>query len=203
MPCVSFGKRSRDSSVVGQGSSQGIIGHSYETDDSNLELSSLSKILKVSDENKETIDITDVELSQQLEIQKVSENSKQSISNDELETIDVRRVNSSGPSLSVSVEVNDIEEYRILDTGAEVTIISESFHRENNFPQPTRKVRLLNAENDREMIGGAGLSVSIRIGTSISNWNVIVAPIRDNVLLGLDFFFYPLMQNLHPKAQCK
>jgi hypothetical protein len=105
-----------------------------------------------------------------------------------METIFVRRVQSSGLSFVVTAKINGISQESILDTGAEVTIISERFHSENNLPPPNRKVRLLNAEDGKDMIGGAGLTISIQIGTSICNWNIIVAPIRDPVLLGLDYF---------------
>ena len=54
-------------------------------------------------------------------------------------------------------------------------------------PKITEKVRLTGAEKGSVMYGEYAPSVKIQLGKHSFEWNVYIAPISDDCLLGLDF----------------
>ncbi len=104
-------------------------------------------------------------------------------------TPQVGRAKSRGPSLLIDVTVNSIPTKAVVDTGAEATVISETLYQQ--FPlgkqTATTQTCLHNAESGKDMNAKGGLKVKFQIGTWCTEWDVFVAPIRDPVLLGLDF----------------
>ncbi len=104
-------------------------------------------------------------------------------------TPQVGRAKSRGPSLLIDVTVNNIPTQAVVDTGAEATVISETLYQQ--FPlgkqTATTQTCLHNAESGKDMNAKGGLKVKFQIGTWCTEWDVFVAPIRDPVLLGLDF----------------
>ena len=107
----------------------------------------------------------------------------------EYRTIVTRRVQRRGPTILARIAVNQIETDAVLDTGSEVTIISEEFGRRNRFLQEGERVKLLNAEDGSCMYGISGVIINIKLGDTLLQWPVVVAPIRDDVLLGLDYLY--------------
>ena len=78
----------------------------------------------------------------------------------------------------------------IVDTGAEVTILSERLH--NLFPKEKRpklqkaKRGLIVAEAGKEMNTCGTFDANFKLGEFEFNWPVYVAPIGDDILLGCD-----------------
>ena len=78
----------------------------------------------------------------------------------------------------------------IVDTGAEVTILSESLY--NLFPKEKRpklqkaKRGLIVAEAGKEMNTCGTFDANFKLGEFEFNWPVYVAPIGDDILLGCD-----------------
>ena len=101
---------------------------------------------------------------------------------------EVRRGARVGPTLVVLMAVNEMEVEAVVDTGAEVTIISEGFYqklsRQEKRPEGPRVV-IRNAEDGASM-EAAQAEVRVRLGAYEGRWRVLVAPIREEVLLGLD-----------------
>ncbi|KAL7872017.1 hypothetical protein SRHO_G00070000 [Serrasalmus rhombeus] len=100
----------------------------------------------------------------------------------------VSRATSRGPSLIISLTVNNIPVQAVVDTGAEATVISDSLYQRFHPSEQTasKKTCLRNAESGKEMIAMGGQRVNFQLGTRNFTWEVYVAPIRDHVLLGLD-----------------
>ena len=119
--------------------------------------------------------------------QLVDEENKEKLK--EYRTIVIRRVKRRGPTILAGITVNQIETDAVLDTGSEVTIISEEFGRRNSFLQEGERVKLLNAEDGSCMYGRSGVIVDIRLGDTRLKWPVVIAPIGEDVLLGLDYLY--------------
>ena len=105
--------------------------------------------------------------------------------------INVSGVANGGKAMKVPVSVNGIDTYAVIDTGADATIVSEKVATEARIIVPDRSTRsrllVLNATNDSEMIAIGGVTATIQLANHVYNWKVFVAPIRDPILLGLDF----------------
>ena len=103
--------------------------------------------------------------------------------------INVARVANGGKAMKVPVSVNGIDTYAVIDTGADATIVSEKVATEAGIivPEKSTSFRLLNAINDSEMIAIGGVTATIQLANHVYNWKVFVAPVRDPILLGLDF----------------
>ena len=90
--------------------------------------------------------------------------------------------------LRVPVTLQDFKLQAVVDTAAEVTIISDSIFRELQ-PKPPylKKVILHTAGRDLRMDGFVVGPVALKLGKNTFLEAVYVAPIQDDMLLGLDF----------------
>ncbi|MCG7867847.1 MAG: retropepsin-like domain-containing protein, partial [Candidatus Thiodiazotropha taylori] len=88
----------------------------------------------------------------------------------------------------VPVYLQDHSIKAVVDTAAAVTIISDKIYREL-MPKPPclKKVTLHTAGRDLKMSGFVAGPVSLKLGLSTFSEVVYVAPIQDDMLLGLDF----------------
>ena len=94
----------------------------------------------------------------------------------------------SNSMLSVPVSLQDVKLQAVIDTAAEVTIISDSIFRKLQPAPPfLKKVILHTAVQDLRMDGFAVGPVALKLGEIIFPEAVYVAPIQDDMLLGLDF----------------
>ncbi len=103
-----------------------------------------------------------------------------------LPQINVRDI--KGMSLVIDIVVNGHETEAVVDTAANVTLISESFF--NSLPchnTPLGKTVILRGISEHPMEGKLCDGLNIRIGHQTYQWNVCIAPISDNILLGIDF----------------
>ena len=94
----------------------------------------------------------------------------------------------SSSMLSVAVSLQDVKLLAVIDTAAEVTIISDSIFRElQPTPPYLKKVILHTAGRDLRMDGFVVGPVTLKLGEITFPEAVYVAPIQDDMLLGLDF----------------
>ena len=88
---------------------------------------------------------------------------------------------------AMHIQVNDKSIKAVVDTAAQVTIISDRvFKSLKNKPKQLRTVKLLAAGRDMGMSGFVAGPVRLRIGSKWYSENVYVAPIEQDMLLGFD-----------------
>lgn len=100
----------------------------------------------------------------------------------------IRRMRSLS-NIKIKVDINEVPVEAVIDTAAQVTIISDKLY-ESLIPKPSvlKRVVLHAAERDLKMTGCKIGPVTISIGSqAYPNVEVYVAPIKDDMLLGLDF----------------
>ena len=89
---------------------------------------------------------------------------------------------------SVRVGLNSTFLNAIIDTAAEVTIISDRVHNIlNPKPPKIKEVTLNTAGRDMKMKGIVAGPVEVKLGSKTFMERVYVAPIEDDMLLGIDF----------------
>lgn len=102
----------------------------------------------------------------------------------------VRMANSgSETSLAIPVQLESIDRiFAVIDTAAQITVISSELYEELQMPNAlAEKIQLTNAEKGSSMEGFILRSLNMRIGSTSYKLDVVVAPISDKMLLGLDF----------------
>ena len=93
-----------------------------------------------------------------------------------------------GHGLFIPIQVNGNIVEAIVDTGADVTVLSRSFTTDIGLPSTNAsKACLLNAESGKEMEADMNVEVDLKLGKTEIAWKVCIAPIRDDVLIGMDF----------------
>ncbi|VDI77229.1 Hypothetical predicted protein, partial [Mytilus galloprovincialis] len=93
-------------------------------------------------------------------------------------------------SIAVPVVINKIAKNAVIDTGAEVTVLSEKLYdqiHESKRPKLRRAARNWEvAEAGKSLTTGGIEEVEINLGSETFKWPVDVAPIGENKLLGCD-----------------
>ena len=96
-----------------------------------------------------------------------------------------------GSSMMVKARVNKFYTEMVIDTAAQLTVISGDTARSSKLSwQDGEKVRLKGASKDSVLFGRLVKGVPITIGRKSYPWDVIVADITDGVILGLDFLLF-------------
>jgi hypothetical protein len=99
----------------------------------------------------------------------------------------IRRLRSAS-TCRVEVNLNGVAVEAVVDTAAEITLISDRLYRSlRKRPPILEHVRMLGAGREMEMRGYIVGPVKMRIGGNWFEENVYVAPIEDDMLLGIDF----------------
>ncbi len=99
-----------------------------------------------------------------------------------------RQTSGEGWSLVVPVKLDGQEILAIVDTGAQHTVISKTtYEKLSKEHHPCQRYRLGNAEKDTFMEGFSINDVDMQLGEKAVPWSLIVAPIADAMLLGIDF----------------
>ena len=98
------------------------------------------------------------------------------------------RVNSEDENLMIPICINGVLTEAVIDTGAQCTVISERLlqfmQQPLNFAED---IILREAQQNSKMVAKKAEQVSISIGASEYVWDVYVAPLTDNCILGIDF----------------
>ncbi len=94
----------------------------------------------------------------------------------------------NGISLVIPLEVQGVKTHAIVDTAAQVSIISEDLTKLINPPLTSvEKVLLRGAGKSSSIIAKKNPNVHLEIGGRRYTWDLLVAPIADSFILGLDF----------------
>ncbi|VDI25197.1 Hypothetical predicted protein [Mytilus galloprovincialis] len=93
--------------------------------------------------------------------------------------------------IQTSVRINDYELKAVIDTGAEVTVLSEKVYRnlarEHHLELKTATTRgMLVAEEGKKMSATGITDIEMSLGPLRFTWPVYVAPLNDDLLLGCD-----------------
>ena len=94
-------------------------------------------------------------------------------------------VSTTGYSLVVPLKVKGKDLDGVVDTGADGTVINSKFIDITQFE--AEQVLLKGLEPDRLITGHLIKDVAINLGGRMYRWDLYVAPIADDFLLGLDF----------------
>ncbi|KAL5011242.1 hypothetical protein ScPMuIL_011676 [Solemya velum] len=93
----------------------------------------------------------------------------------------------SGRSIVVPVGINGVKTECIVDTGADITVLATNFAENIGLRYgDAERANLLNAQDGREMEAVMNISVDLELGDCRINWPICIAPIRDDVLIGMD-----------------
>ena len=93
-----------------------------------------------------------------------------------------------GWNLVIPAKILGRECNAIIDTAAQVTVINRDFFQTlENRPSVVETVNLKGASDSNLMLANYVKEVPLQIGTSKYKWNVFVADISDQMILGLDF----------------
>jgi transposase InsO family protein len=90
-------------------------------------------------------------------------------------------------SLVIPITVNGVSTTAVLDTASHVTIVNRDILGEIKLPIDIEKVRLRQASGTDFMDGYVVQQMPLEIDGRKYKWDLVVAPISDPVLLGLDF----------------
>ena len=89
--------------------------------------------------------------------------------------------------LLIQIHVDGNKVFAIIDTGANVTVLSRALAEKVGLGGTTgRKTYLQNAESGKEIEADTNVKTTIRLGKTEIEWEVCIAPIRDDVLIGMD-----------------
>ena len=93
-------------------------------------------------------------------------------------------------TITVPLVINKVETKAVIDTGAEVTVLSEELYSKipkDMRPELKKATRnLVVAEAGKHMTTRGIAQIEMKLGNEIFTWPMYVAPIGDNVLLGCD-----------------
>ncbi|CAC5383975.1 unnamed protein product [Mytilus coruscus] len=90
-----------------------------------------------------------------------------------------------GQGLFNPIQGNKVD--AIVETGADVTVLSRSFANVIGLSGTIgMKACLLNAENGKEMEADMNVIAKLQLGKTEIIWQVCIAPIRDDILIGMD-----------------
>ena len=94
-----------------------------------------------------------------------------------------------GTSLVIPIRIKGIHTYAVVDTAAQVSIISEDVFRQIKHPLTVseKKILLTGAAKNSKMEARKVSNLPLIIGNQTYNWDLLIAPIQDTFILGLDF----------------
>ena len=97
---------------------------------------------------------------------------------------------SSCITMTVPVYIDHTPTTAIVDTGAQVTVANKSLcTRAGIKTEEGRTINIHGVGSDMGMKAEVAVKVPITIGNGIYNWTILVADIREDLILGLDFLY--------------
>ena len=94
----------------------------------------------------------------------------------------------TGLSIVIPAQINKQTCDAIIDSAAQVTVISENlFQSMKNKPQIQESVKLKGAGQSHHMTAKFARNVLLTLGDHTYKWDIYIAPISDDFILGLDF----------------
>ena len=97
---------------------------------------------------------------------------------------------SKGLSMIVPIEIRGKPASAVIDTGAQVTIVNSQFFDSLNCSLPSEPVILKGIDPEKSAEGYVVRKVPLTLGGRSYKWDLYVALIEDELLLGLDFMVY-------------
>ena len=95
-----------------------------------------------------------------------------------------------GLTLVVPIKVNELEISAVIDTAAEVTILSRTvFEKLKRKPCIVEEINLKGLNED-EPVRGQLINANLTIGSKTYKWDVYATETSDQCLLGLDFLYH-------------
>ncbi|CAG2193490.1 unnamed protein product [Mytilus edulis] len=91
-------------------------------------------------------------------------------------------------SLILPIKIGSMTVNAVIDTAAQVSVLNRTvFDKMDPKPRLTDYVNLKGITKDSHMLARVAKDIPIKIGKTLSNWNMVIADIPDTVLLGIDF----------------
>ena len=90
----------------------------------------------------------------------------------------------------VPIEIRGKPASVVIDTGAQVTIVNSQFFDSLNCSLPSEPVILKGIDQEKSVEGYVVRKVPLTLGGRAYKWDLYVALIEDELLLGLDFMVY-------------
>lgn len=86
------------------------------------------------------------------------------------------------------MQINGEQTLAVIDIRADVTVLSEHFVRNRSleYSGGNKTTTLINAEGGKKMSAVTDVGLRIDLGRSFIDWKVCIAPIRDEMLIGID-----------------
>mgnify|MGYP000388655723 CR=1 FL=1 len=102
----------------------------------------------------------------------------------------VRGMDGPYRTLYVEMIVGGCPQMAVIDTGAQATLVSDAMAGRMGVPSRVLadlpRVKLRGFGQDGTVEGKRGLRVTFKVGSKEMEWPVLVAPIREEVLIGLE-----------------
>ncbi|CAC5374562.1 unnamed protein product [Mytilus coruscus] len=96
--------------------------------------------------------------------------------------------NPESNTLVLGISINDVTVNAVIDTAAQVTLMSEEFAKKLKPPVIFKgSLMLKGAGKDNSITARYTERVAVKVGKTDTKWKIIVAKINDQVILGLDF----------------
>ncbi|CAC5396879.1 unnamed protein product [Mytilus coruscus] len=96
--------------------------------------------------------------------------------------------NPESNTLVLGISINDVTVNAVIDTAAQVTLMSEEFAKKLKPPVIFKgSFMLKGAGKDNSITARYTERVTVKVGKTDTKWKIIVAKINDQVILGLDF----------------
>ena len=142
-------------------------------------------------DSKNPVGQSETEMDREHDFKTIYEHGKKQNVKKKSEKVNIREIQMSrneGWSLVVPIKVNNVECQAVIDTAAQVTVISDRiFKKMKCQPQVQEDVILKDATALNNIPAQLVKSVNFILGDHIYNWNSYVAPLSDEVILGIDF----------------
>ncbi len=109
--------------------------------------------------------------------------------NFETHTLTIQRTRHTNEvSLVVPIAVEDINILAVIDTAAQMTVISTEVYKQLNLPEKEHQtIKISNAQQGAIMEGFIVQGIKTQIGKKTYFLRAVIAPITDQMLLGFDF----------------